>query len=65
MAFALPRALPSVAKKSTCSLESRPEMVMKPSADWMAMLRASTDSIPTVPSIVLNVPKALQGSVVL
>ena len=64
MAFALPRAFPSVAKKSTCSLESRPEMVTKPSADWIAMPRASTDSIPSVPSIALIVPNPLHGSVV-
>ena len=65
MAFALPRDLSSAAQKSTCSLESRPEMLMKPPADWMAMPRASTDSIPTVSSIALIVPNPLQGAVVL
>ena len=38
---------------------------MKPPADWMAMPRAFTDLIPSVPSIALIVPKSLHGFVVL
>ena len=38
---------------------------MKPPVDWIAMPRASTDSIPTVSSIALIVPNLLQGVVIL
>ena len=65
MAVAEPRALPSMPYKLTFSLLSRPEMLMKPPADWMVMPRASTDSIPSVSSIALIVPNPLQGAVVL